>query len=402
MSKCGSIRANWSAGDAWDAKILGQIASCALFLPVISANTEARLEGYFRLEWKLAAQRTHTMADEKAFLLPVAIDETRDITAKVPAEFKAVQWTRLRPADFDGQALNEPGLAAFCARVTALLGTGPQMETGRPHSVQSEEGAAMFPTKQRKARWLLPAILGFVALLALALWQPWKKSVTPETKLSASAMVSSSNAKAVAVLPFANRSGDQEQEYFSDGLTEEILGALRREHDLSVPGNTSCFAFKGKTVSPAEIARALNVSRLVEGSVQRVGSKVRIRVTLSRPADNSSEELGTFTEELADIFALQDKVARAVVAKLTRRASTTAPVVVLTKIPEAYDAYLRGRTLQTSAKASSDVRESLRAGGRTRSGVCAGMGPARRSAGAGLFRRLGSESGDGRERASRV
>src|SRR6201988_2790487 len=82
-------------GDAWDAKIRKQIAECALFVPVISASTQARLEGYFRLEWKLAAQRTHTMADEKTFLLPVVIDATRDTEAKVPAEFKAVQWTRL-------------------------------------------------------------------------------------------------------------------------------------------------------------------------------------------------------------------------------------------------------------------------------------------------------------------
>src|ERR1051326_3675073 len=82
-------------GDAWDAKIRKQIAECALFVPVISAATQARREGYFRIEWKLAAQRTHTMADEKTFLLPVAIDGTRDADAKVPAEFKTVQWIRL-------------------------------------------------------------------------------------------------------------------------------------------------------------------------------------------------------------------------------------------------------------------------------------------------------------------
>src|SRR5438128_8526536 len=75
-------------GDAWDAKIRRQIAECALFVPVISAATQARLEGYFRLEWKLAAQRTHTMADERTFLLPVVIDATRDGEAKVPGEFK--------------------------------------------------------------------------------------------------------------------------------------------------------------------------------------------------------------------------------------------------------------------------------------------------------------------------
>ena len=80
-------------GDAWDTKIRGQIGSCALFVPVISASTQARLEGYFRLEWKIAAQRTHTMADERVFLLPVVIDSTRDVEASVPAEFKNVQWT---------------------------------------------------------------------------------------------------------------------------------------------------------------------------------------------------------------------------------------------------------------------------------------------------------------------
>src|SRR3954451_21150638 len=99
-------------GDAWDAKIRRQIASCALFVPRISANTEARLEGYFRLEWKLAAQRTHTMAEEKAFLLPILLDDTRDAEARVPAEFKAVQWTKLP----GGEAT-----PAFAARVKKLL-----------------------------------------------------------------------------------------------------------------------------------------------------------------------------------------------------------------------------------------------------------------------------------------
>src|SRR5476651_894301 len=82
-------------GDAWDAKIRGQIGSCALFIPVISAATQERLEGYFRLEWKLAANRSHTMAEEKTFLLPVVIDATRDAEGKVPTEFRAVQWTKL-------------------------------------------------------------------------------------------------------------------------------------------------------------------------------------------------------------------------------------------------------------------------------------------------------------------
>jgi tetratricopeptide (TPR) repeat protein len=99
-------------GEAWDAEIRRQIARCDLFLPVISANTEARLEGYFRVEWKLAAQRTHAMAEEKAFLLPLVIDETSDAEAKVPPEFRAVHWMRLRAGEAS---------ATFCERVRSLL-----------------------------------------------------------------------------------------------------------------------------------------------------------------------------------------------------------------------------------------------------------------------------------------
>src|SRR6478609_3692688 len=90
-------------GDQWDAKIRGQIGSCALFVPLISANTQARLEGYFRLEWRLADQRTHLMAKGRPFLLPVVIDDTRDADAHVPDSFTDVQWTRLRPLGSAGQ-----------------------------------------------------------------------------------------------------------------------------------------------------------------------------------------------------------------------------------------------------------------------------------------------------------
>src|SRR3954471_24121446 len=106
-------------GDAWDAKIRKQIKECALFVPVISANTEARLEGYFRLEWRLADQRSHLMAKGKAFLLPMVVDETHDADAHGPDSFLEVQWTRL------SQSGTTEG---FCQRVQVLLGdagTGP-------------------------------------------------------------------------------------------------------------------------------------------------------------------------------------------------------------------------------------------------------------------------------------
>lgn len=102
-------------GDAWDQKIRKQIKDCALFVPLISAATEARAEGYFRIEWRLADRRMEAMGKAKTFLLPVCIDDTRDSEADVPDSFTAVQWTRLK----DGEPT-----PAFVARVQKLLAGG--------------------------------------------------------------------------------------------------------------------------------------------------------------------------------------------------------------------------------------------------------------------------------------
>jgi hypothetical protein len=82
-------------GDAWDKSIRAQIKDCAIFVPIISANTDARGEGYFRLEWRLGVDRSHLMADDHPFLVPVVIDDTAEATARVPDHFRERQWTRL-------------------------------------------------------------------------------------------------------------------------------------------------------------------------------------------------------------------------------------------------------------------------------------------------------------------
>src|SRR6201993_4044486 len=99
-------------GDAWDRQIRKQIHDCALFIPIISAHSQARLEGYFRREWKLAADRTHDMAEEKAFLVPVVIDDTSERVASVPDKFRDVQWMHLP---------NGETSVAFIERVSNLL-----------------------------------------------------------------------------------------------------------------------------------------------------------------------------------------------------------------------------------------------------------------------------------------
>src|SRR6202140_5549806 len=105
-------------GDTWDQKIRRELHDCALFMPVISANTAARHEGYFRLEWDLADQRTHMMARNRAFIVPVCLDATPDAGADVPESFQRVQWTRL-PA---GETPSE-----FVERVRRLL--SPDLST---------------------------------------------------------------------------------------------------------------------------------------------------------------------------------------------------------------------------------------------------------------------------------
>ena len=217
-------------GDAWDASIRRQIKECALFVPVISANTQAREEGYFRLEWKLAVDRTHFIVDDKAFLLPVVIDSTIDAEARVPEKFRAVQWTRLpageTPADFGEQ-------------VQRLL-TGA---AATAHVVSPRFAKASATAKPRQG---LPSI---------------------------------------AVLPFVNRSHDEEDEYFSDGLADELLNVLAKIPGLRVAARSSAFTFKGKGATIAEVGRVLNVTTVLEGSVRKSGNRIRVSVQLVQVVD---------------------------------------------------------------------------------------------------------------------
>ncbi|MDQ5980507.1 MAG: hypothetical protein QG602_3484 [Verrucomicrobiota bacterium] len=149
-------------GDAWDQKIRKQIKDCALLIPVISAATQARTEGYFRLEWRLADQRTHLMGRNRAFLLPVTIDGTSDADADVPDSFVAVQWTKA------------PGGAvppAFVARVQKLLAGEPNPGS-RGSAAEGQVGQRRSAPVDRSRRpgWLVPAILGALTLAGVAGW----------------------------------------------------------------------------------------------------------------------------------------------------------------------------------------------------------------------------------------
>ncbi len=151
-------------GDAWDSKIKRQIKSCSLFVPVISAHTQERSEGYFRREWNLATQRLLDMAHDAVFLLPVVIDGTRDSDARVPDEFLRIQWTRLPGGDTP---------ASFGDRVKRLL-SGPEAEPVESTGAKSGSSPGLRPAKTNR-KWLVPAIVGLVLYGVLAIWQPWRK-----------------------------------------------------------------------------------------------------------------------------------------------------------------------------------------------------------------------------------
>jgi adenylate cyclase len=152
--------------------------------------------------------------------------------------------------------------------------------------------------------------------------------------------------QSVAVLPFVNMSDDKDNEYFSDGMTEEILNALAKVKDLRVASRTSAFAFKGKVQDVLEIAEELRVDTVVEGSVRKSGNRVRVTAQLISAEDGYHLWSETYDRELEDVFKVQDEIARSVVAALRIELGSEekqALVEPATQDVEAYTLYLKGR-----------------------------------------------------------
>jgi adenylate cyclase len=157
-----------------------------------------------------------------------------------------------------------------------------------------------------------------------------------------------STIRSVAVLPLADLSAERDQEYFGDGVAEEILNALAKIGGLHVPARTSCFAFRGTTVDAREIGRRLGVDALLEGSIRKAGNRVRITVQLIDARNGFQLWSERFDRELNDIFAIQDEIACSVInalgLSLTQREERTL-LKRSTANVEAYEFYLRGRKL---------------------------------------------------------
>ncbi len=348
-------------GDAWDHHIRRQIADCALFVPIISAYTQARPEGYFRLEWDLADQRSHMMARTKAFIIPVCVDNTPDGAAEVPESFLKVQWTRL----LGGQTR-----PAFVERVASLL-------AGDPHVPSAATGAPTFsphrPTRTgRSAARLRPLVLVTLAAALLAAGYfgldrfVLPKRLSQNNRAPAASVRSDTLAqskvpeKSIAVLPFIDMSEKHDQEYFSDGLSEELINQLAQNADLLVIARTSSFQFKAKSEDVRSIAASLGVANVLEGSVRNSAGNLRITVQLIRAADGAHVWSKTYDRTLNDVFKIQEQIANTVAQalKATFRGRDSEKTSG-TKSIEAYNLYLQALSIYQHLNERSDSETAI-------------------------------------------
>jgi TolB-like protein/Tfp pilus assembly protein PilF len=349
-------------GDAWDRQIRQQIHDCALFIPVVSVHSNARAEGYFRREWRLAVERTHDMADDAPFLLPVVIDDTLEATARVPDQFHSVQWTRLP------SGATPP---AFVERVQRLL--SPDQSGARAFArplVAAESmparsnGASGEPTALRRSR-SAAVLVAVAAIITIGYLVIDRFSGSPRGAISGHHQTAATQPatrgrspvsdQSIAVLPFVNLSSDREQEYFSDGLSEELINLLAKVPELHVAARTSSFYFKGKQTLIGDIARALGVANVLEGSVRKSGKTVRVTAQLVRADNGYPIWSDTYDRPLDDIFRIQDDIAGSVVNGLrVSLLGRQLPRTARTTNTEAYTLFLQSQAIQYFGVSSLD------------------------------------------------
>jgi TolB-like protein len=239
-------------------------------------------------------------------------------------------------------------------------GRAPQTATDRssrlPAAVQSNR---RFSRPAVLSVTLTALVVGYLAVDRLLL----SKHQTAETLVTVAAPAAPSfnpPPHSIAVLPFVNMSGDAKQDYFSDGISEELLDSLSRLNELQVAARTSSFSFKGQNVDVSTIAHKLNVGAILEGSVRRSGKTVRITVQLIDAVSGFHVSSETYDRTLSDTLKVQTEVATSVAEKLKIRMSAYGSEQLSAgsaNNAEAYDAYLRG--VQLYAKAHTDQSAAI-------------------------------------------
>jgi len=230
------------------------------------------------------------------------------------------------------------------ARAAGLLGPGDSEAAVIPY----------LPLMRRPARRWMPALtlLGLALLVGLGLWRGLLRPV-PQTPLPIQSLV---------VLPLENLSGDPQQEYFADGMTDALIGDLAKVGALNVISRTSAMHYKGTKQSLPEIARELNVDAVVEGTVQRVGDRVAIRVELIHAATDRHLLVETYQRDSRDVLGLQNEIARAIAREIQTRVTPAEQVRLAHNRSvnrKAFDDYLQGRYIYWNKRTKENLEKAI-------------------------------------------
>lgn len=257
-------------GDAWDASIRRQIRECAVFIPVISASTQQRAEGYFRLEWKLAIDRSYLMAEDKAFFFPVVIDETPERSARVPDRFRELQWTLLS---------DDTSIEAFAERIKSSLAgdgqpaPGPGAATGRqprPHTRAAAGNAS--------------------PLTDAGFW--------------------------VAVPPFKCHGANPQLEALAEGFAEDIITGLSRFSYLRVMARDAAAGFNPVPGTVRGATEAPGARYVMAGSLRQAGAAIRVSVQLVDTSSGAHLWAENYDRPFSPeaVFELQDELVPRIVS----------------------------------------------------------------------------------------
>ncbi|HSD69468.1 MAG TPA: tetratricopeptide repeat protein [Woeseiaceae bacterium] len=232
--------------------------------------------------------------------------------------------------------------ALILAWIFQLTPEGIRRDAGAP----AEPAGARHKTLDRAIIVTLVLALGYFAVDKFVLdpTRDAEKIQTAREEGRADAVVESYGDKSIVVLPFVNMSADPGQEYFSDGISEELLNLLAQIPELRVISRSTAFTFKGKDIVISEVAKKLNVAHILEGSVRRSGNKVRITAQLIDARTDTHLWSDTYDRELDDIFSIQDEISAKVVADLKLKLLGSGPRAEEID-PRAYELFLRGRHL---------------------------------------------------------
>ena len=252
---------------------------------------------------------------------------------KVGAAYLVVAWLAVQAASIGFPAFDAPPWAMRVFILVVALGFPLAVVLAWVFDITPEGVRLESAPVGNKRVYTTAAIF---AVLAIG-WYVWRRPLLP----------TEADAHSVAVLPFVNMSTDPAQEFFSDGIAEELLNHLAQSPDLMVAARTSAFQFKGKNLDVAEIGRKLNVAHVLEGSVRKEGARLRITAQLIKTATGFHLWSQTYERDTADVFKVQDEISTAIAktleAKLSGRSAD--PAAPKTADPAAYDDYLLARSL---------------------------------------------------------